>query len=77
MAKKRVPQFKYIPTPEEKKAMSLCNKNGLSIFPIPQNNFGSVFKLHIHGDGYNVTGSVEYDATKDVWYRLFINNTLN
>jgi hypothetical protein len=70
MAKKtRVTKFEYTPSNEERKAMSLCNKNGLIIYPIPQNNFGSVYRLHVYGDGYDVVGSQEYDATKDVWYK--------
>lgn len=69
MAKKRETKFSYIPTPEEVKARSLCNKNGVVIYPIPQDNFGSRCKLHVYGDGYDVTGSQEYDSTKDVWYK--------
>jgi len=69
MAKKREISFRYVPTPEEREAQSICNKNGLLIYPVPQNNFGSVVKLKVYGDGYNVLGSQEYDATKDVWYK--------
>ena len=69
MAKKRVVAFKYTPSPEEVKARSICNSHNLTIYPVPMNNFGSVYKLHIYGDGYDKMGSEEYDATKDVWYR--------
>jgi len=69
MAKKRETKFSYIPTPEEKKAEIICNNNGLRIYPIPQNNFGSIYKLQVFGDGYDVIGTQEYDATKDVWYK--------
>ena len=71
MAKKeRVVKFTYHPTKDERKAQSKCYSHGLVIYPIPQNSHGSVVKLHIYGDGYDVVGSTEYDATKDVWYRV-------
>jgi len=77
MAKKRVTNFKYVPTPEEMEAMSICNDNGLRIFPLPQDNYGSRLKLHIYGDGYDQVGTQEYDGTKDVWYRAIYNRYVN
>jgi len=69
MAKKRETSFKYCPTKEELEAMSLCNENGLYIHPLPQDNVGHRIKMHVIGDGYDQTGTEEYNGLKDVWYK--------
>ena len=70
MAKKKVKKLKgYTPSPEAIRARGICNDHGLRIFPVPQNQRGTVYKLHVLGDGYDQLGSLEYDATEDVWIK--------
>jgi hypothetical protein len=67
MFKKRVTSFKYVPTPEEIKAMSVCNDNRQYVYPVP---IGNSYKLtYMRADGFKQTGKETYPDHTDQWYK--------
>lgn len=67
MAKKRVTKFQYTPTPEEVRAMSVCNDNRMYVYPVPS---GNTYRLtYMRADGFKQVGKETYSSDTDDWYR--------
>jgi len=67
MAKKIESKFSYVPSKRESKAMSRCNNNRITIYPIP---YGSLYKLvRMRADGHKQIGKQTFNMRTDEWYQ--------
>lgn len=67
--KKRVTKFDVAIQPEWLEAMKCCNANNVYVYPLALDQFGTKYKLHVTGDGYDQTGTQIYDSTKGEWIK--------
>lgn len=60
--------YNYTPTKLELDAMSKCNDNRVTIYPVPLP--GNKYVLTVmRADGYKQVGKEVFDGKKDEWYK--------
>lgn len=65
MGKKIESKFDYTPSKDESKAMSRCNDNRITIYPVP---YGNSYRLTVmRADGHKQVGNESFDSRKSLW----------